>query len=191
MEAIPEFYTWQAYNKGMWSGDIVLVHGKGKDWLSTAISIGQSLSYESGSYWRHAMRVSNRYRHVYSQDWKFKERPLTDYAGCILQVFHNSAYTDDQRLQICQEAEASLGSPYDLAGLFGQLFRAVPFVGNWLKDAIEVPWLTYCSERVCLTERTQTPEFCGGGSCQVSPTDIAKWCREAGWETFGMFRLKV
>lgn len=183
MGVIPELTVSEAVKRTT-PGDIALVHGRDPSWLSRAISIGQSLSTESSSYWRHAMRISAKPGYAYSQEWKFRESLLANYTGSIIKIYSNSSYDSSQRLKLCQSAEANLGSPYDLPGLLGQLFRAVPLVGGWLKDAIEIPWLTYCSERVCLTERTVTLDFCGGGSCQVSPTDIDAWCSANGWESY-------
>ena len=171
-------------------GDIILTSHP-STWLAKAILAGQSLFLDRPARWTHAMRYVGDGQ-VISQDWKVALRPLTDWRGADLRVWHCLDYTSQERQRLVEEARLDLGRPYDLLGLLGQAFRAVPFVGRWLAGALEIPWLTFCSEKVCHVERTINPAFLDLFSgCQVAPQDIDDWCnarRRESWREH-TFRL--
>lgn len=160
-------------------GDIILTHAPNA-WLGRAILIGQSLGTGAPALWGHAMRYIGDGQ-VISQDWHVDQLPLTNWKGQTIRAWSSPAYDEGQRKLLVDNARWTLGRGYDWLGLLGQAFRAVPVVGKWLSDEIQIPWLSYCSEGICQQERGVNPVFMGGGPCQVSPQDIDTWCSQQGW----------
>ena len=159
-------------------GDIIL-SSEPASFLARAILVGQAMQTGEPARWSHACRYAGDGL-VLSQEARMVQKPLAQLKG-RKRRWHNPAYNHNQRHTMVSDDRLYLGEPYDVLGLVGQLMRVIPWAGPWLASRVQLPHLTYCSERVCLTERIVLPEFGGGGPCVVTPQGINDWCRAAGW----------
>lgn len=177
-------------------GAIVLTSRAGH-WLNAAITMAEALRHGAMQHWGHAMRWTGGGR-VLSQDATFTERPMADYVGSRLRFWWDEKRAAPDHAAVLEQAELRLEglSLYDAPGTLAQLLRALPWVGDWLAQRLDLPNLNFCSEGVCEDERAVAPWFGGPQhslaawllagrpcppGCQISPADIDAWCRAAGW----------
>lgn len=146
--------------------------------FSTAI-VGRPAEYS------HAMRYAG-HGLVLSQNWVYRLEPLSAYKESRLKFWHCTAYSQAQRALLTANAYSCLGGHYDALGIAGQAVSAIPGL-KWMRRLLQDQALTYCSERVCLTERTINPGFLAGLPCQITPAEIDFWLqRQPDWQSFNL-----
>lgn len=144
--------------------------------------------------WAIRARTKGVYNHVafmvspklfLSQDAIFREVSAEKYlqGSHRLKFVGNRYWSNAVKRRIRAQAVQDVGQPwykrrYDFLGIFGQLFGV---------DALNIPWLDYCSERVADYVRMGDPDLTPKHPCPTRLNNYTKDNQARGYYVYGRY----